>query len=317
MYAIAHAAGIYNPNRQRPHFSSAEAVLPLVEHTGLTSFELPLDYFFDDLDSLRFKDFITAANEKQISIFPALENFDPAFLKKNMSIMAKLGWQTIRIKMPHLGETFYGGNRHNSDHFSRSHMAFKDALNDIESDLADAGLKVAIENHQDLDAYDLVEICASAKHGMRCITWDVGNSLSTLHTPHQFIDIAGDYIANIHLKDYHVIAVPDGIALRRASLGEGFIPLADMAKRIKALVSCENVSMELAAHPDRVCRINDPSYYEHEKNTALDRKCFHDFIKEIIIPDNVKLTDKGDTMTKLEIDQTLVSCAVMKRMFEK
>ena len=62
--------------------------------------------------------------------------------------------------MPHLGETFYGGNRHLSDHFLNSLSSFSTwALDDIDNDLSNAGVKVAIENHQDLDAYDLVMLC--------------------------------------------------------------------------------------------------------------------------------------------------------------
>lgn len=315
IYAMAHASGIYNPEGKTPHFQQAEDFLPLVQQTGLDSLELPLDYFFDDVNTNKFQNFIVAAQEAGIQIFPALENFNPDFLTKNLDAMAKLGWKTIRIKMPHLGETFYGGNRHLSDHFKTSLSSFEASLNDIEDELANAGIKVAIENHQDLDAYDLLNLCTSASRGMRMITWDIGNSLSTQHTPDQFVKIAGQYIANIHFKNYQVITLPEGISLRRAPLGDGFIDLDQVANMINTLPRCENISMELAAHPDRICRINDQAYYCPEQMTSEDKKIFDGLVQSVITQNKTSPLLRGDDLTKLEIEQTLTSCNVLKSLF--
>lgn len=315
IYALAHAAGIYNPDGTTPYFQHAEDFLPLVRQTGFSSLELPLDYFFDDLSDDKFQDFITAATNAGIHIFPALEHYNPDYLCSNLAAMAAQGWTTIRIKMPHLGDTFYGGNRHLSDHFSTSLASFKTSLDGIESDLADAGVKIAIENHQDLDAYDLLDLCETAAHGMRRITWDIGNSLSTLHTPDQFIRIASQYIANIHFKDYQVVNMPEGIALRRTILGEGFIPLNHTAEQITALPQCENISMELAAHPDRICRICDQAYYHPQTMTPDDKKTFDQFVQSVMTENKAPLSLHGESLTKLEIEQTLTSCNVLKSLF--
>ncbi len=316
IYAMAYASGIYNPDGHVPYFQQPHDVLPFVKKVGLTSLELPLDYFFDRLDQDNFITFLDAAQDHGIAIFPAIENFDPSFLTTHLPQMTALGWTCIRIKMPHLGATFYGGNRHLSEHFTHSRTSFQTALDGIEDALADAGLMVAIENHQDLDAYDLVEICQSAQHGMRRITWDIGNSLSTRHTPAQFVDIAGEYISNIHLKDYKVISTNDGIALRRTVLGAGFIDPSETAQMINDLPACQHVSMELAAHPDRVCRIHDPSYHQHEHTTQDDAAIFNQFITQVAGQDHVGTGElMGDALTDAELAQAKASCEVMKRMF--
>lgn len=315
IYAMAHASGIFNPEGLTPHFQKAEDFLPMVHKVGFSSLELPLDYFFDSLDDIKFQNFIAAAQKDKIDIFPALENFDPKFLKTNLHHFQDIGWNTIRIKMPHLGETFYGGNRHLSYHFLNSLSSFSAALDDIDNDLGNAGVKVAIENHQDLDAHDLVMLCQKSSHGSRSITWDVGNSLSTQHTPKEFVEIAGNYISNIHFKDYHVISHPEGIALRRAVLGEGFIDLLQVSQDIKTLPQCQNVSMELAAHPDRICRIHNADYHQPEEMSDQSKLSFHRYIQTVMTeqPDQPSLS--GEMLTKLELDQTLTSCHQLKRLF--
>ena len=315
IYAMAYAAGIYNPDGHVPYFQSATDFLPFVEKVGLTTLELPLDYFFGRLDHDDFTSFMTAAHQRGIKIFPAIENFDTQFFKENLGHMSAYGWQNVRIKMPHLGDTFYGGNRHLSKHFNHSLASFKKALDAIEDDLAAAGVAVAIENHQDVDAYELLAICQSAKHGMRRITWDVGNSLSTYHTAEQFVQITGAYIANIHLKDYTINKMDEGIALRRSVLGEGFIDLDNMARLINTLPACANVSMELAAHPDRVCRIYDPSYHQNSLASDDDKAVFTQFINEKMVADTGATMLKGEKLTYAELIQTEVSCDLMRGMF--
>ena len=63
-------------------------------------------------------------------------------------MMKQLGWDTVRIKMPHLGQTFYGGNRYCSDHFKKSLKSFSEGLHDIDKLLADSKMQVAIENRK-------------------------------------------------------------------------------------------------------------------------------------------------------------------------
>ena len=66
---MAHASGIFNPKGLTPHFQKAEDFLPMVHKAGLSSLELPLDYFFDSLDDIKFQNFIAAAQKDKIDIF--------------------------------------------------------------------------------------------------------------------------------------------------------------------------------------------------------------------------------------------------------
>ena len=68
--------------------------------------------------------------------------------------------------------------------------------------LKDYQIKLAIENHQDLDSHDLVKIFDKLNSDYVGVNFDVGNALATLEYPMGFAKRIVDKIILVNLKDY-------------------------------------------------------------------------------------------------------------------
>jgi sugar phosphate isomerase/epimerase len=315
-YSLAYAAGFFRANGHPIKYPRPECFLTLVQQSGLKSLEIPLDKYFGSLNTSLADDFFIKAEGVGINIFPCIENFNLQFLIENMPKFKEYGMKMIRIKMPHLGPTFYGGNRYSSDHFPKSLESFKLQLNHLDPVLEQFGCSVAIENHQDLDLPELVSLCESSEPSCRYITWDVGNSLSTMRMPHEFVEKAARWIANIHMKDYRVFECERGFALSRCELGKGIIPASEVISSTKHMPRLENISMELAAHPDRICDYKDPNYPKAFSHDGDEIHQFSEYLSTIISCNERRAcTASGDDLIALEIEQSLSSCQTLRDLF--
>ena len=261
-------------------FTKPNTIVNFVKKTGLKSIEIPIDYFFQNLWDDEAVEFFDFARRFDITVYPCIENFEETFLLKNIELLKKESFNSIRIKMPHLGKTFYGGNRYSSGHFSESMISFSDSLKRLDPILKDYEFKLAVENHQDLDAIDLIKLCEQSESGNVGVTWDVGNSLSTMRTPEGFLSLVGDWIINIHLKDYKLLWSKRGFALRRCILGEGVIDPKNIFPKIRHLPQLQNISMELAAHIDRECDYEAHGYKDAFSHSTIELREFAAWLED-------------------------------------
>lgn len=77
-----------------------------------------------------------------------------------------------------------------------------------------AGVKLAIENHDRFKVGTLVQIIESIDSGFIGICLDTVNSLGALETPDRVVDVLGPYVINLHIKDF---------LIRRADHNLGFV----------------------------------------------------------------------------------------------
>lgn len=97
--------------------------------------------------------------------------------------------------------------------------------------IADAGLTLAIENHQDLGSEELVAL--SERLGPHCgICFDTGNAFSVGEDPVVFARRAAHRIRHVHLKDYVAQFTPEGYRLVRCPIGEGAVPFQTIASSL-------------------------------------------------------------------------------------
>lgn len=94
--------------------------------------------------------------------------------------------------------------------------------------VADAGLTLAIENHQDLGSEELVAL--SERLGPHCgICFDTGNAFSIGEDPVGFTRRAAHRIRHVHLKDYVAQFTAEGYRLVRCAIGDGAVPFKEIA----------------------------------------------------------------------------------------
>ena len=94
----------------------------------------------------------------------------------------------------------------------------------------DAGLIIAIKNHQDFTSAELVEFCEMTP-GVG-ITYDTGNSFPVAESPDQFTKTVAPYVRHLQLKDYRVQFTNEGFRLVRCTIGEGTVPFDELFEEI-------------------------------------------------------------------------------------
>jgi len=121
------------------------------------------------------------------------------------------------------------------------------------------GVRLAIENHQDATADELVWLCEMVANPSMGITLDCGNPLAVGEDILPYARRVLHHVVNVHLKDYTVHAVDDGYVLARCALGDGMVPFPELLE----LFSGREVSLqlELAALEGRRIRTLVPDYW--------------------------------------------------------
>ncbi|NJM06747.1 sugar phosphate isomerase/epimerase [Candidatus Gracilibacteria bacterium] len=127
--------------------------------------------------------------------------------------------------------------------------------------LEEYDLRLAIENHQDATADELLELCAIGGERVG-VTFDVVNPLAVGEEPFAFARKVGARIFNVHLKDYRVYATPSGYRLVRCALGEGIIDWRAMLALLAELAPDAPQHIELAALYARHIRFFEDDWWQ-------------------------------------------------------
>jgi hypothetical protein len=126
---------------------------------------------------------------------------------------------------------------------------------------ADAGLTIAIENHQDLGSEELVEIASSAGSNVG-IVLDTGNPLAVGEDPVAFARRVAPLVRHVHLKDYRAQPTDEGYRLVRCAVGNGCIPFEEIAAALAGTGTTLTASIEIGALDARHIRLFEPSWWE-------------------------------------------------------
>ena len=126
--------------------------------------------------------------------------------------------------------------------------------------IGDAGLILAIENHQDVGSEELVEL-ADGLGSHAGICFDTGNAFSVGEDPVAFTRRAAHRIRHVHLKDYVAQFTLEGYRLIRCAIGDGAVPLAEIAAILKAQGTPLAASIEPGALEARHIRVFTPEWW--------------------------------------------------------
>lgn len=89
-------------------------------------------------------------------------------------------------------------------------------------------VKLAVENHKDWLAPELVTALKSISSEWIGATLDFGNSISLMEDPTKVIETLAPYVITTHVKDMGVEEYQEGFLLSEVPLGKGFIDLKTM-----------------------------------------------------------------------------------------
>jgi sugar phosphate isomerase/epimerase len=110
--------------------------------------------------------------------------------------------------------------------------AFKDAksaaltsLRLAEPVLRKHKMKLAVENHKDWRATELVEIIKTLNSEWIGVTLDFGNSIALMEDPMKVVETLAPYMFTTHVKDMGLDEYTDGFLLSEVPLGKGMLDL--------------------------------------------------------------------------------------------
>jgi sugar phosphate isomerase/epimerase len=92
---------------------------------------------------------------------------------------------------------------------------------------ADAGLALAIEDHQDFGSEELVAMAEDAGDHVG-IVFDTGNPFAVGEDPAAFAKRVAARVRHVHLKDYRAQFTAEGYRLVRCAIGDGSVPFGEL-----------------------------------------------------------------------------------------
>jgi sugar phosphate isomerase/epimerase len=109
-------------------------------------------------------------------------------------------------------------------------------LRAVRSQTVDAGLKIAIENHKDLQAWQTREVIETAGKDFVGSYLDTGNPVFVAEDPLTTVEELGPVAVSFHLRDSVVYEHPEGVAVQWVPLGEGTIDFKALVARASTLL---------------------------------------------------------------------------------
>jgi hypothetical protein len=94
-------------------------------------------------------------------------------------------------------------------------------LREVRSQVMDKGIKIAIENHKELQAWETRTLIETAGKEFVGSYLDTGNPVFVAEDPLTTLEELGPYAVTFHLRDSVVYEEPGGIAVQWVPLGEG------------------------------------------------------------------------------------------------
>lgn len=130
-------------------------------------------------------------------------------------------------------------------------------------------IKIAIENHQDLDSDDFVFILEKLDSDLFGINWDIGNSFATLESPIDFAKKFQHKIINAHIKDYAIVKRESGFGLVRCVIGSGNVNFREVFNYLESKSPACSYAVELGAHHTRWINYKEENFFSFFKNRKL------------------------------------------------
>ncbi|GAB3340177.1 hypothetical protein GCM10027299_53390 [Larkinella ripae] len=94
-------------------------------------------------------------------------------------------------------------------------------------------VKLAVENHKDWRADELVALLKPISSEWIGVTLDFGNNIALLEDPMKLVETLAPYTLSTHVKDMGVQPYPDGFLLSEVPLGNGILDLPKMVEICK------------------------------------------------------------------------------------
>jgi 3-oxoisoapionate decarboxylase len=109
-------------------------------------------------------------------------------------------------------------------------------LREVRNQVMDAGIKIAIENHKELQAWETRQLIETAGKEFVGSYLDTGNPVFVAEDPMTTVEELGPLAVTFHLRDSVVYEHPEGIAVQWVPLGEGTVDFKAIVARAAGIL---------------------------------------------------------------------------------
>jgi len=167
---------------------------------------------------------------------------DPAYLKTMLTLSKELGATVLRVAT---AVTRNGTAR-----------SVEEQLRDVEGRIRAIlplarrlGVRLAIENHWEVTSSQLLDLVTSINDEHVGVCLDTANSVASAEDPLATVDLLAPYALNVHLKDFRIERDlrrdPAGYRIIGTALGEGWLPIEEVLRRVRTKSPAESYHVEL------------------------------------------------------------------------
>jgi 3-oxoisoapionate decarboxylase len=234
------------------------SLMDLAAASGLSGVEVPPAEYLRDRSAEAIAKVREYAARRGMYIVLDTGVVDAAELEGLIPVAKELGVSTIRVT----ASTILCGERSSvRDTWADSISEIVSRLRTVRSLAEGAGVSLAVENHQDLTSWELVELCAAVGGENIGVTLDALNPLAVVEDPMAFARRVGPLIKNVHLKDYRIYSTPEGFRLVRCPIGAGVLDVRELFSVLREVAPDAKVAIELAALEARHVRFLREDYW--------------------------------------------------------
>jgi sugar phosphate isomerase/epimerase len=168
------------------------------------------------------------------------KNGDPAdYLSKAIRVAAAIGSPSVRcfLGAPQ-DRTANGGIE---KHIETTVQVFRRCKSLCET----TGVKIALENHSDMQAWELRMLLDEAGKSYAGACLDTGNPMMVIEDPVVTMEVLGPYTLTTHFRDTAIFEHPNGAAVQWVAMGDGCVDHTRLLQLKEQLCPAASVHLEI------------------------------------------------------------------------
>jgi sugar phosphate isomerase/epimerase len=122
-------------------------------------------------------------------------------------------------------------------------------------------VRMAVENHKDLQAPDLLDLIKKLDSPLIGVCLDLGNNIALLETPQQTVELLAPHALTTHIKDMGVEEYSEGFLLAEVPLGTGFLDLAKIVEAVRRARPQIRLNLEMITRDPLKIPVLTPRYW--------------------------------------------------------
>jgi sugar phosphate isomerase/epimerase len=317
-YGLAYTVGLQAPGtpRANAHPIGLRGFIEIVRESGLRAIELDHRWLtpLDDPELAVLREQLKGL-QPICSFWLAHESGET--LEQAVRCCTGIGARILRF---HLTPVLEGGRARWGERWHGMLAHARETLTRETGRIADAGLALAIENHQDLGSEELVAL--SERLGPHAgICFDTGNAFSVGEDPIAFTRRAAHRIRHVHLKDYVAQFTTEGYRLVRCAIGDGAVPFREIASILAEQGTELVASVEPGALEARHIRLFTREWWAgYPPRDASELGVMLGRLRTAMLPDDADCRtpwekgDGGEALVEYETQQVRRSLANVRAM---